>query len=139
MGRWTGRITNRALVVALATIGVLSLSFAGVGLGAAVAADADGDAFVSAINSSRASLAGVEGLAPAADLIAIAERHAAAMAARGSIYHNPDLGRQVQDWEVVGENVGVGPDVASLHQAFLDSPAHRANVLDARYRQVGIG
>src|SRR5687768_3756533 len=108
----------------------------GVGLGASSASDGDADAFVSAINSSRSG-AGAGTLTPAADLVSVANEHAAAMAARGSIYHNPSLGQQVTNWEVVGENVGVGPDVATLHQAFLDSPAHKANILDGRYAEVG--
>lgn len=112
---------------------------AGFGLGAATAASDDAAAFVSAINSSRASLAGVPALTPAADLDDVAARHAAEMVERGAIFHNPSLGQQVTGWEVVGENVGVGPDVATLHQAFLDSPGHRANLLDSRFTEVGIG
>jgi hypothetical protein len=110
------------------------------GAGSATASASDEAAqFVAAINGSRASLAGVGALQSKSDLTDVANRHAAEMAAAGSIFHNPALGSQVSGWEVLGENVGVGTDVAGLHQAFLDSPAHRANLLDGRFTEVGIG
>ena len=63
---------------------------------------------------------------------------------RGSIGHNPDFAGQISaratsQWTVVGENVGHGWSVASLQQAFMGSPAHRANVLDPRFTYVGLG
>jgi uncharacterized protein YkwD len=36
-----------------------------------------------------------------------------------------------------GSNAGVGVSIAGLHRAFMDSPSHRANVLDRRYHTVG--
>jgi hypothetical protein len=130
----------RRLIVAMTAAAALCTGLAFTG-GAAATADAgdESQAFVDAINGSRASLAGAEALQVHGDLARVATEHAAAMAARGSIYHNPSLGQQVSGWEVVGENVGVGPDVDTLHQAFLDSPSHRANLLDGRYREIGIG
>jgi len=41
-------------------------------------------------------------------------------------------------WRQVGENVGVGYSVESLHETFMRSPAHRANVL-GDFTHVGIG
>ncbi|MFN2614324.1 MAG: CAP domain-containing protein, partial [Actinomycetota bacterium] len=56
------------------------------------------------------------------------------------IYHNQNLGSDVKgNWTMVGENVGVGPDVATLHQAFIDSPEHRDNILERSYNQIGVG
>lgn len=52
--------------------------------------------------------------------------------------HNARLPRQVQSYRWVGENVGYGPTVAALHQAFMRSPGHRANVLDRAYTQMGV-
>ena len=49
------------------------------------------------------------------------------------------LGRRVTRWRVLGENVGFGGDVRSLHKAFMESPAHRDNILFDRYRHVGVG
>jgi uncharacterized protein YkwD len=38
-----------------------------------------------------------------------------------------------------GENVDLDQSVASAHRALMDSPAHRANILDPNYNTVGIG
>ncbi|HXF74080.1 MAG TPA: CAP domain-containing protein [Actinomycetota bacterium] len=70
-----------------------------------------------------------------------AKRHSAEMAARGSIFHTEDLRAVLApyDWSVGGENVGAGFSVEGLHDAFMDSPPHRENVLRASFRRVGIG
>src|SRR5205085_7816616 len=40
---------------------------------------------------------------------------------------------------LLGENVGMGGDVPSLHDAFMNSEHHRENILDGGFNQVGIG
>jgi hypothetical protein len=40
---------------------------------------------------------------------------------------------------MVGENVGMGGSASSIHQAFMNSAPHRANILDHDFTQVGIG
>lgn len=65
------------------------------------------------------------------------------MAPKGSLSHRTDLRAQVEqrvttEWMRIGENVGWGPSAEWLHQAFYDSPPHRANMLGA-YNRVGIG
>ena len=45
-------------------------------------------------------------------------------------------------WLRIGENVGLVPNggtLQSLHQAFMDSPGHQANVLGASYNTLGLG
>jgi uncharacterized protein YkwD len=73
----------------------------------------------------------------------LARRHSVAMARRGSIFHTHDPVRRYLDgirWRVWGENVGVtSGSIAGLQQAFLDSPSHRANILDRRFRRVAVG
>lgn len=39
----------------------------------------------------------------------------------------------------MAENVGVGRHPLSAHQRFMDSPAHRKNILDPEFKEVGIG
>ncbi|NHZ70897.1 MAG: hypothetical protein GWP18_04580 [Proteobacteria bacterium] len=94
--------------------------------------------FVSKINAARAA----SGKAPLEvywDLTDDARAQSAAMAAKGSIYHNPGLSGVTSGWEKLGENVGVGFDVNMLHQAFMDSAGHRANILgDFNYIGVGV-
>jgi hypothetical protein len=94
--------------------------------------------FVSLTNHARAS-AGLRGYTVASDLLALARKHSAEMAAKGTIYHNPNLGSDVSNWRAVGENVGMGGSASSIHNAFMNSQHHRDNILDRDFTQVGIG
>ena len=83
---------------------------------------------------------GLRTLQVASDLVAIARRHSEQMADRGDIYHNNNLQNEVSgNWTELGENVGKGPSVDSIHKAFMDSAPHRANILRSSFNQVGIG
>jgi Cysteine-rich secretory protein family len=94
--------------------------------------------FVAKMNAARQA----SGLAPyavASDLAAVARNHSQQMASQQSLYHNPSLTTQVANWQAVGENVGEGPSVPDIHTAFMNSPEHRANILDHDFTQVGVG
>lgn len=119
-----------ALLVIGALVGAPSAS-------AANNATAEGQ-FVASINSARDS-AGRRALSTQSDLTAVARAWAAAMASSNTLKHNPRLTTQVKGWRYVGENVGVGGDVSSLHQAFMASAPHKANILDTDYTQIGVG
>jgi uncharacterized protein YkwD len=93
--------------------------------------------FVSDINAARAA-AGLPGLAISSDLTAAATRQADAMASSNVLYHTPNLASAICCWASVGENVGMGQSIASIHAAFMASPAHRANILSRSYTQVGV-
>ena len=71
----------------------------------------------------------------------VARRHSWEMEGRKSLYHTPlpTLGRRVTKWRILGENIGWGSSVRSLHRAFMRSAAHRANMLLSVYRHVGLG
>jgi hypothetical protein len=94
------------------------------------------------VNASRA-LNGAAPLAESPQLDVMARAQAARMAARGQIYHNPNLASDITasglPWVRVGENVGVGPDIPAIHAAFLASPHHRANLLFPQYTLIGMG
>ena len=137
-GRGSGGWGKRTMAVALLALAVTGWAVVGGGVGG-VLADGEASAFLEATNASRQELAGAEPLVRAGDLDAVAQRHAEAMAARGKLFHNPELASQVEGWRIVAENVGVGMDVGAIHQALLDSPSHRANILDARLTQMGLG
>lgn len=94
--------------------------------------------FVSRHNSIRAAN-GRASLAVYGDLVDVARRHSSRMASEGRIWHNPNLTSEVKNWQVVGENVGMGPSVPDLMDAFMNSPGHRANILDRDYNQFGVG
>ncbi len=94
--------------------------------------------FVSALNSARAAQ-GLPALEIAGDLTSVARSHSRVMADADHLHHNPDLGSAVTGWRKVGENVGRGPSVSSIHDALMNSPGHRRNILDADWTQLGMG
>ena len=120
----------------IALITALAATLAGIQ--AVYAASNDESGFHSRINAER-SQRGQNTLSWSEDLAVVARRHANRMADEGNLYHNPNLRSDVDNWEVVGENVGYGPNVEDLHQAFMNSNSHRANILDGSYTQVGVG
>ncbi|MDP9389361.1 MAG: CAP domain-containing protein, partial [Actinomycetota bacterium] len=119
------------VVVALVTAVALALA---VGTPVAVAG-------TSSVNGSR-SAAGLPPLSGHAGLDGLAADHSRAMAARGSLFHTPNLpaavGRVVPDWIRVGENVGVGPSLADVEADFETSSVHRANIR-GDFTLVGVG
>ena len=125
----------------MATLVVVAMVFGSALFAArpAIALNSAESSFLSLTNGERSSR-GVKKLALAGDLTSIARQHSARMAADGKIYHNSSLGSQVGgNWKMLGENVGKGPSVKSIHNAFMASTAHRVHILDPRFDQVGIG
>jgi uncharacterized protein YkwD len=95
-------------------------------------------------NASRADH-GVHRLRLDAGRTTKAHKHSAAMARCDcGLFHTGDPAdfylRGVR-WSKWGENVGEtsGSDLSVLQQAFMDSPVHRHNILDDRFRRVGVG
>ena len=74
-------------------------------------------------------------------LVRAARRHSRRMAHTGQLVHSTDLASYAgsRDWSIIGENVGYGPSMQVLHDAFMDSRPHRRNALDRRYGEVGVG
>lgn len=96
-------------------------------------------AFVAKINELRSS----KGLAPLtvdAELTEQARLWAEKMRQAGRISHAPNLSAGItSDWQMIGENVGVGGDVDGLFKAFVESPTHYENLVEPSYRYVGVG
>jgi hypothetical protein len=96
----------------------------------------------------RAS-AGVPALQRSGDLDAVAREWSRRQASDGRMSHNPSLGGQVQPARSWYENVGTQQGVPSvltyreagarLHEMWMGSAAHRANVLRTPLTDVGIG
>ncbi len=65
------------------------------------------------------------------------------MAGTGRIFHNDKLATDLRasrlSWSLTGENVGVGPSVEVIQNAFMHSAEHRHNILDGRYNAIGVG
>lgn len=134
---------RRVLAPVLASVAIGSTAGTALTIVAPEAAFADSTysmeaQFIAKVNAARQA----NGQAPYAvvgDLTSIARGHSANMASQQSLYHNPSLTTQVQNWQAVGENVGEGPDVNDIATAFMQSPEHRANILDHDFTQIGVG
>ena len=110
-------------------------------------------ALLAQINGFRAAH-GLVRLRVSEPLTGVADRHSAQMAKLGFFSHDSANGqsfsqrlaqvyspRGFHSW-TVGENlVWGGPDIgaASAFKAWLGSPPHRANLLNPRWREVGLG
>ena len=93
-------------------------------------------AFVTKVNAARKAR-GLNALPVRAGLTDKAHQHSAAMARRGRLYHS-DLSR-ICCYLAVAENIAVGYTVSGVHGGLMNSPAHRANILDRRWRGLGVG
>lgn len=103
------------------------------------AAPSDSAGFVASINNLRASK-GLGMLSVDGNLTDIAQSWANSMGLADGISHRADLRSGVTgDWQTLGENVGVGPSVSSLMDAFIASPGHYKNLVDPRFTHVGVG
>ena len=87
------------------------------------------------------SAAGKSNLRLDPELSKAARKHTAEMVKADTLHHTPDsaLRARVTNWTWLGENVGVGGTVDSLHTAFMNSPAHRDNIMFTKFRHVGVG
>lgn len=90
------------------------------------------------------------GLAPLdADerLATVARSHADEMFRLGYFAHQSPVTGEVVDrldhaglaWIVTGENLALAQDVEEAHVGLMDSPGHRANILNPAFTRVGIG
>ncbi len=75
------------------------------------------------------------------ELSKAARRHTREMVEQDLLHHTSSdaLRRRVTHWSTLGENVGVGGTVDSLHVAFMNSPAHKENILYPTFKHVGVG
>lgn len=131
------RTWPRRSVARLLALGMVAIALIVVPTSAAVAGPNEDD-FVARTNAARAA-AGLPALSVAADLIANATAHSQRMADLNSLHHNPDLRTQITNWVSLGENVGYGGSVESIHNALMNSPSHRANILNSTFTQIGVG
>ena len=92
--------------------------------------------------------AGLPTLARNRELDAVARAWSSELAASGEVKHNPAYATQIPDgWSESGENVGwidaadhsLADLPLALHEAWLESPSHRANIDDPGFTAVGVG
>lgn len=91
------------------------------------------------INHTRAQH-GLHGLEFNAMLHMKAQAWAEHMSAQGGLSHSALRdGNWSETWTKLGENVGRGSSLNDVHEAFMHSAPHRANILDPAYNKVGTG
>jgi uncharacterized protein YkwD len=130
-------VRHRSAVLSLFVAAVVAASTAFVGASPASATTTREARLLHKINNARAN----HGLAPltaSRDLMSAARSHTVSMAGARTLFHTASFS-SLCCWEAVGENVGYGFSVRGLHRQFMRSAPHRANILDPRMRQVGVG
>jgi uncharacterized protein YkwD len=98
------------------------------------------------VNRERAA-AGLKPLAPDPELTEVARRHSADMFARGYFAHVNPEGRSPFDrmtaagvkFRTAGENLALAPTLQIAHTGLMNSPGHRANILQPSFGRLGIG
>lgn len=94
--------------------------------------------FISLTNSLRASR-GLPALQVDGTLTAKAQGWAQYMADNNLLTHSTITSGLPGNWKRVGENVGRGGDVNSVHNAFVASASHLANLVDPGFTYIGVG
>ena len=94
--------------------------------------------FLNKTNALRASL-GIGPLKINSELLSKARNWSQTQADAGTIFHSTLTDGVTQNWQSLGENVGMGPDVLSIHNALVASPRHYQNLVDSRFTDIGIG
>jgi uncharacterized protein YkwD len=99
------------------------------------------------VNQER-TRAGCGALSADSRLNSAAQAHSADMARRGYFDHNTPEGvtpfqrmtAAGYNWSAAGENIAEGyTSPASVMQAWMNSPDHRANILNCGFRNIGVG
>ncbi len=130
------RLLVLVLVVVLSLC--LTAASAGAGGGSCYRHSKKDRALARKTNAARAN-ADVRKVSLDPHLSRVAKRQARAMARKSTLYHTPSLGSLITGWRALAENVGYSSSVKSVHRAFMRSPSHKANLLRASYRHLGIG
>jgi uncharacterized protein YkwD len=142
--RWTHRLTNA--VGAFGMTAVLALAAPAVALRCGPSLSLE-QQVVNIVNQRRAEN-GLGALRVNSNLTVVAQAHAADQASADRMSHTGTDGSDpatrivrsgypVRAW---GENVAGGyTDSEAVTAAWMDSPSHRANILDGGFREIGIG
>ncbi|MBI3397047.1 CvpA family protein [Candidatus Woesebacteria bacterium] len=98
------------------------------------------------VNSERTQR-GIPALTGDSKIVVVARNHAEDMWKRGYFSHYSPEGKDVGDrlsaahipYSLAGENLALAPTVQTAHTGLMNSEGHRANILEPRFRKVGIG
>ncbi len=98
------------------------------------------------MNAERAK-SGAPALTMDSKIVIVARAYSRDMFERRYFSHYSPEGNDAADrlkeggiqFSVAGENLAYAPDVKTAHQGLMESPGHKRNILDARFRKVGVG
>ncbi len=98
------------------------------------------------VNDER-SKAGVKALNWDPNIVPVARAHAKDMWERHYFSHYSPEGKDVGDrlkeakitYTFAGENLALAPTLATAHQGLMNSQGHRENILEPRFKKMGIG
>lgn len=90
------------------------------------------------MNKDRTAL-GLRALPTQADAQRKAQAWAEKLARENTIYHSTLSDGIRTNWCSLGENVGYGPDVPTIEDAYMNSPGHKANIVATKWNGVGVG
>lgn len=98
------------------------------------------------VNQERVN-AGLQPLEWDPELVPVARAHSQEMFEEGYFSHqSPNTGSPFDrlaaagiQYMTAGENLALAPTVEIAHQGLMDSPGHRANILEPAYGRIGIG
>lgn len=102
---------------------------------------------LSLVNAERAK-AGCAALTSESHLVAAAQKHTDLQADQNTMSHQlpgeASMGDRVTAagyrWRSVGENVAAGyPSAASVMDGWMNSPGHKANILNCDFEEIGVG
>lgn len=70
-----------------------------------------------------------------------ATKHSQQMADLGYLFHTPDLAGKLagRNWSIGGENVGFASSLGAVMGNFMDSTAHRRNILRRGFDHAAVG
>lgn len=88
------------------------------------------------VNDSRATNS-LAALTINATLSQKADGWARTLAQNCSLSHSDLTASNPYNWKRLGENVGYGGTIEQVHDAYMKSPGHRANILDNRFNYIG--
>jgi uncharacterized protein YkwD len=133
--RSTPRLTSLLLALAL----TLGLTIATAGPAAANTLEPGLENELVALTNRARAAAGRPALRVELQLTRVARDWSNTMATRQQLSHRPSLRDSINgNWSRIGENVGVGPSVSRIQDAFMNSPGHRDNLL-GDYDRIGVG
>ncbi len=104
-------------------------------------------AMLALVNAERAKVGGLRPLAADAETVEVSRAHSGDMFERGYFAHVTPEGRTPFDrlraaklgYRAAGENLALARTLDMAHTGLMNSPGHRANILNPAFGRVGIG